>query len=108
MKYNNYNIGGTIVKQDDRYEVADNTELKNLILSSTKLNANKSTTGHSHVGQEEVYFFIKGEGKMELDDETIEVGEGDVVLVKSGVFHRVHAGPRGCIMNCVFDGKRRQ
>jgi len=44
---------------------------------------------------------------MELDDETIEVGEGNVVLVKSGVFHRVHAGPRGCIFNCVFDGKRR-
>ena len=107
MKYTNYDIGGTIVKEDDRYEVTDNTELKNLILSCTKLNARKSTSGHSHPGQEEVYFFVKGDGTMELDDETIEVSEGNVVLVKSGVFHKVHAGPRGCIFNCVFDGKRK-
>ena len=55
-------IGGVIAKQDDRYIVKDNTTLKNLILSSTFLEANKSTNGHLHKGQEEVYFFIKGKG----------------------------------------------
>lgn len=109
MKYSGWwNIGGKVVKQDDRYTVTDNTELKRLVLSSTRLNANKSTTGHSHRGQEEIYFFVKGEGSMELDNETINVIEGDIVQVKGGVFHRVHAGPRGCIFNCVFEGKRTQ
>jgi hypothetical protein len=35
----NFNVGGEIVKQDERYVVQDNRLLKNLILSSTRLNA---------------------------------------------------------------------
>jgi len=101
------NIGGVIAKQDDRYIVKDNTTLKNLVLSSTFLEANKSTSGHKHEGQEEVYFFIKGKGKMQLDDDTINVQEGDVVLIEDGVFHRVHnTGDYGLYFVCVFDGKR--
>lgn len=106
MKVKINNIGGEIVKQDDRYVVKDNTTLKNLIVSSTDLKAGKSTTGHSHAGQEEVYYFIKGSGKMELDDKSFVVKEGDVVLIEDGVFHRVHAGPMGCYFVCVFDGRR--
>ena len=43
---------------------------------------------------------------MELDDESISVMQGDVVLIEDGVFHRVHAGPKGCYFVCVFDGRR--
>ena len=32
-KYENWNIGGGIVKQDDRYVVSDNVMLNRLILS---------------------------------------------------------------------------
>ena len=100
------NIGGVIAKEDERYVVKDNTTLKNLVVSSTKLNPMKSTTGHDHQGQEEVYFFVKGDGEMEIDDKKISVKEGDTVLVEDGVFHRVHAGPKGCYFVCVFQGKR--
>ena len=99
-------IGGEVVKEDDRYVVKDNKLLKNLVVSSTKLEAKKSTSGHSHAGQEEVYHFIKGSGSMELDDKTINVKVGDIVLIEDGVFHRVHAGPYGCYFICVFDGRR--
>lgn len=99
-------IGGEIVKEDDRYVVKDNKLLNNLVVSSTKLNAKMSTSGHSHAGQEEVYYFVKGSGKMELDDKTINVKAGDVVLIEDDVFHRVHAGPHGCYFVCVFDGRR--
>ena len=57
-------IGGVVMKEDDRYTVKDNNHLNNLVLSSTFLFANKSTSGHKHEGQEEVYFFIKGHGEM--------------------------------------------
>ena len=97
-------IGGTITKEDDRYVVKDNTRLKNLVVSSTDLKPLKSTSGH--MGQEEVYFFIRGSGKMELDGKEMPVKEGDTVLIEDGVFHRVHAGPDGCYFVCVFDGKR--
>tara|TARA_Y100001949_G_scaffold165948_1_gene162146 strand:+ start:161 stop:493 length:333 start_codon:yes stop_codon:yes gene_type:complete len=100
------NIGGSITKEDDRYTVKDNTLLNNLVVSSTDLKPMKSTSGHNHKGQEEVYFFIRGDGKMELDGKEMVVKEGDTVLIEDGVFHRVHAGPKGCYFVCVFNGKR--
>lgn len=106
MKLKIDDIGGEVVKEDDRYIVKDNKLLNNLVVSSTDLKATKSTSGHSHAGQEEVYYFVKGSGKMELDDNTISVRAGDVVLIEDNVFHRVHAGPRGCYFVCVFDGRR--
>ena len=108
MKFGNWDIGGEVVKQDDRYTVKDNKGLKNLIVSSTRLRPNKSTTGHKHEGQEEVYYFVQGTGKMELDDKTIKVQHGDVVLIEDGVFHRVHAGMyEDLYFVCVFDGRRK-
>ena len=100
-------IGGVVAKEDERYIVKDNTLLNNLVVSSTRLQQRKATTGHVHPGQEEVYYFIEGTGKMELDDVTIKVQPGDVVLIEDGVFHRVHAGMyEELYFVCVFNGKR--
>jgi len=106
MKYGAWDIGGEVVKQDERYIVKDNTALKNLIVSSTRLNPNKSTSGHFHKGQEEVYMFVEGSGEMELDEERFPVHAGDTVLIEDGVFHRVHAGDSELYFICVFDGRR--
>jgi len=107
MKHVNWDIGGEVIKMDERYTVKDNKHLNNLILSSTDLEPAKSTSGHSHPGQEEVYIFVRGSGTMELDNEKFVVKEGDTVLVEDGAFHRVHAGPEGCYFVCVFDGARK-
>jgi len=111
MKLNVYDIGGEVVKQDDRYVVTDNKDLNNLVVSTTDLKPTKHTSGHAHVGQEEVYNFIKGSGKMQLidlngNDHTQNVKAGDVVLIPDGWFHRVYAGPKGIYFLCVFDGRR--
>jgi len=111
MKLNIMDIGGEVVKEDDRYKVIDNKTLNNLVVSSTDLYAGKSTSGHAHAGQEEVYNIVKGSGKMELIDlngkhHDQPVKAGDVILIPDGWFHRVHAGPRGCYFVCVFDGRR--
>ena len=37
-----------VVKKDERYVVLDNNSLTNLVPSITKLNPNKSTSGHQH------------------------------------------------------------
>jgi len=100
------NIGGTIAKEDERYTVVDNTTLNGLVVSSTRLHKNQSTSGHSHAGQEEVYHFITGWGKMELDVETYDIRAGDIVLIPDGAYHRVHAAGQGMYFICVFDGKR--
>ena len=57
--------------------------------------------------QEEVYMFMKGSGRMELDDKEFDVKEGDLILIEDGVFHRVHnTGTVDLYMVCVFDGGR--
>ena len=107
MKFGNYDVGGQVVKKDDRYEVKDNTELKRLVVSSTRLNRGCSTNGHKHEGQEEVYQFVYGTGEMELDGDRFKVNPGDVILVKDGVFHKVYnTGAVELYFVCVFEGKR--
>ena len=104
--FNIHNIEGEIVKEDDRYIVKDNTSLKNLIVSSTTLFPNKSTSGHKHKGQEEVYIFLTGNGYIYLNEKKMSVQAGDMVLIEDGIFHRVESGASGLYFVCVFDGKR--
>ena len=108
MKYSIYDIGGEVVKDNETYVLKDNKTLKNLVLSSTDLKPGQSTRGHSHAGQEEVYYFISGTGSMELNDKKFNVQGGDVVQIEDGVFHRVHNSSKANTLYfvCVFDGKR--
>ena len=100
-----------IVKSNETYDVIDNTNLKNLIVSKTVLHPGKETGGHNHTGQEEVYIFMKGEGKMVVGTNTYNVKAGDTVLIPDGAFHKVwNTSP--FVANddlefiCVFDGGR--
>ena len=108
MKYDIYDIGGEVVKDNETYVLKDNKTLNNLVLSSTDLKPGQSTRGHSHPGQEEVYYFISGTGEMEIDNERFYVQGGTVVLIPDGAFHRVHNGSKNNTLYfvCVFDGKR--
>ena len=100
-------IGGEVVKDNAQYLLKDNAFGNNLILSSTFLRANQQTNGHTHKGQEEVYFCIDGEGEMTIDDETFSVKAGDVVCIEDGEFHKViNTGHLGLYFVCVFDGGR--
>ena len=107
MKYTIKDTGGEVVKEDDRYIVKDNKMLHNLVVSSTQLNPNKQTTGHNHKGQEEVYFFIRGNGEMQLDDDKFSVEPGDIALIKDGVFHKVYnTSKQELYFICVLQGER--
>ena len=100
-------IGGEVVKDTEVYELKDNKLLNDLVLSSTFLRANQSTTGHTHEGQEEIYMFIKGRGEMDIDGKRFNVREGDCVLIEDGEFHKVfNTGHLGLYFVCVFNGKR--
>ena len=107
LKYHNHDIGGEVVKDNETYMLKDNKTLNNLVLSSTRLYRGQATRGHSHPGQEEVYFFVQGTGMMVVDEERFRVIGGDVILVPDGAFHRViNDGEMNLLFNCVFDGKR--
>ena len=107
IKVNIDDIGGEVLKDDAQYLLKDNAFGNNLVLSSTFLRANRSTNGHTHSGQEEVYFFMKGKGEMQINEERFDVKEGDIICIEDGDFHRVfNTGHLGLYFICVFDGGR--
>ncbi len=107
MKFNTNDIGGEVIKNTSVYRLIDNKALKNLVLSQTILHVEQNTNGHSHAGQEEVYFFVYGKGSMQVGDDLYHVQAGDIMLIPDGLFHKVwNTGQSDLIFNCVFDGKR--
>ena len=92
-----------LAKRDERYIVCDKPLGKNLVLSITILHAGKQTSGHSHpVG--EVYFFVEGEGEIELNGKRMEVRSRDVVAIKPDEFHRVYnTSHKDLIFVCAFE-----
>ena len=108
MKLRNDTLDGKIVKKNETYTVIDNTSLQNLVVSKTILHPTKTTTGHKHPGQEEVYHFIHGYGKMKVGKSTFSVKAGDIVLIPDGYFHKVFndSDVEDCVFICVFDGSR--
>ena len=63
---NIFDIGGEVIKDNEVYKLKDNTTLNNLVVSSTDMKPHQSTNGHTHPGQEEVYYFVKGNGIMSV------------------------------------------
>lgn len=93
---------GTEIKKEvienDRYALAYK-ETPKLKAGITILKPNKETRGHFHEGIEEVYFFVRGSGKMlithkreDLDGlsaDYFDVNPGDVIMIPDGAFHKV-------------------
>lgn len=96
---------GIIVKDSDVYTLEDNNLLENLTISKTTLKPGQETRGHSHDEQEEVYFFINGEGEMILGDDKFNVQEGSLVLIPKGKFHKVinRSNAFPLMFICVFE-----
>tara|TARA_R110000787_G_scaffold219526_1_gene328235 strand:- start:23 stop:418 length:396 start_codon:yes stop_codon:yes gene_type:complete len=90
MRVNRDHIGGEVTKDNSTYILQDNNLLDNLTLSKTTLKPMQCTGGHSHDDLEEVYFFMKGRGRMQLGDETFEVKAEDIILIPQGKFHKVY------------------
>ena len=97
-----------ILKKDKTYTLVDNTKLSNLVVSKTILHPKKNTNGHNHVGKEEVYHFVSGEGYIRVGDEDYPVSAGSIVAIPDGWFHKVWNSSEieDLIFVCVFEGKR--
>ena len=90
MDISEYKHSAKLIRDTEIYKVFDLASLKRLNVSLTELYPQKSTSGHSHDNADEVYIFIEGEGTMELGDSVFPVKVGDLMLVPSGNFHKVH------------------
>ena len=97
-----------ILKKDKTYTLVDNTKLSNLVVSKTILHPKKNTNGHNHVGKEEVYHFVSGQGYIRVGDKDYSVSAGSIVLIPDGWFHKVWnpSEIEDLVFVCVFEGKR--
>ena len=60
-------------------------------LAEATLAPGAATDRHYHKLSEEFYYLLDGEGTMEIDGETREVGPGDAILIPAGAWHRIQA-----------------
>jgi len=59
------------------------------------------TVEHYHRTTEEVYLFVRGEGRMRLGDEEAEVRAGDTVVIPPGAKHKLwNGGPEPLVVLC--------
>ncbi|MBI2003662.1 MAG: cupin domain-containing protein [Parcubacteria group bacterium] len=89
MDIKEYKEQAKLIRDNETYKVYDLPALKNLTLSLTELNPGKETGGHSHKEADEIYVFIEGFGRIEVEEEITPVKGGDVVAIAGGKFHKV-------------------
>ncbi|HNF82695.1 MAG TPA: antibiotic biosynthesis monooxygenase [Solirubrobacterales bacterium] len=53
--------------------------------------------GHVHDRAEEVYFVVSGSGRVKLDDDIVELREGDLIRVAPEITRCFEAGPEGMV-----------
>ena len=56
-------------------------------LAEATLEPDEATQRHVHRASEEIYFVLKGSGRMEVDGETRMIRPGDAVLIPAGAWH---------------------
>lgn len=106
--HNNPPLKGNIVKDNEVYQIVDNTELEQLTVSTTTLHPEQETSGHSHPGIEEVYTFLSGRGIMRIDEEEYPVEKGKTFTIPDGAFHKVYndSPDEDLLFICVFNKRR--
>jgi uncharacterized cupin superfamily protein len=65
----------------------------------------RSTFGHHHEDQEEVYVLLAGSGRLKLDDDVVELGPWDAVRIAREVTRAFEAGPDGAELLVVGAGR---
>ena len=51
--------------------------------------------GHMHRNQEEIYVVLRGSGRIKIEDEILDLRQGDIVRLGRGVWRCTEAGPDG-------------
>ena len=80
------NLAGKLSLFSDYYNPRIVGELNNQHVKLVKLKG--EFIWHSHDKEDELFLVIRGKLKMELRDKTIEIDEGEFIIVPHGVEHR--------------------
>ncbi len=76
-----------VTKDGSTIRELHHTEVQSL--AEATLEVEQATERHYHRVAEEIYFVLKGQGRMEIDGETSYVRPGDSVLIPPGAWHQL-------------------
>jgi mannose-6-phosphate isomerase-like protein (cupin superfamily) len=102
-----------VVRMETRepFITADGSEIRELAgipsgnaanqsLAQARVPAGGDTVEHYHRTTEEIYYFTRGNGRMRLGDEELAVREGDCVVIRPGVRHKLWADSELVLLCC--------
>ena len=81
-------ISGTdffVTKDGSTIRELHHTEVQSL--AEATLEPDEATQRHYHRAAEEIYFVLKGAGRMEVDGDSKMIRPGDAVLIPAGAWH---------------------
>jgi len=67
-----------------------NGDSKGHSLAIVEITPNRSSESHRHGISEESFYFLRGCGEMHLNDQILNVQEGDLIFVKPGDRHQIY------------------
>ena len=66
-----------------------NSSIRNQSLAQARVLPGKSTEEHIHPKAEEIYYILKGKGKIRIEDEEREIRPGDGIAILPGKRHKI-------------------
>ena len=66
-----------------------NSSIRNQSLAEAMLLPGQATQEHYHPKAEEIYYLLRGKGRMRLEAEEREVGPGDAISIPPGKKHKI-------------------
>lgn len=66
-----------------------NSGIRNQSLAEATLRAGQSTRAHFHPRAEEIYYIVRGQGRMNIEGKERMVGPGDAIAIPAGRRHQI-------------------
>jgi mannose-6-phosphate isomerase-like protein (cupin superfamily) len=66
-----------------------NSCIRNQSLAEARVAIGASTAAHFHPVTEEIYYILEGTGRMQIANETRDVGPGDAIAIPPGATHQL-------------------
>ena len=78
-----------------------NSSIRNQSLAEAKLAPGQITEEHYHPHSEEIYYILRGRGKMWLENDSREVKAGDGIAIPPGKRHKIeNTGEASLVLLC--------
>jgi mannose-6-phosphate isomerase-like protein (cupin superfamily) len=66
-----------------------NSCIRNQSLAEARVPVGATTAAHYHPRSEEIYYLLRGQGRMRIDGQTRDVGPGDAIAIPPGAVHQI-------------------